>query len=200
MLVLQLGRLKGARATTANIAGQVAQLPHGIDVARDCRDAGASGISAEFAPIRHMLNLSVITTGDKTVHQLAVGRELHWAQRVLMDAAVKPRRRAGGLVLILLLGFAAYTAFIPQRSYSDNERVRVIQNFPRGYVSRPTRASWRCIWSPAWPRRSGILQFAPHRSRANSTGCSANASACTTRNTKACPAAASVTLLTMSMA
>jgi len=50
-----------------------------IDVARDCRDMlGASGISAEFAPIRHMLNLESVITyeGTETVHQLAVGREL----------------------------------------------------------------------------------------------------------------------------
>jgi glutaryl-CoA dehydrogenase len=39
---------------------------------------GASGISAEFAPIRHMLNLESVITyeGTETVHQLAVGREL----------------------------------------------------------------------------------------------------------------------------
>ena len=50
-----------------------------LDVARDCRDMlGASGISAEYVPIRHMLNLESVITyeGTETIHQLAVGRHL----------------------------------------------------------------------------------------------------------------------------
>ena len=48
-----------------------------LDVARDCRDMlGGSGISAEYVPIRHMLNLESVVTyeGTETIHQLAVGR------------------------------------------------------------------------------------------------------------------------------
>jgi glutaryl-CoA dehydrogenase len=50
-----------------------------LDVARDCRDMlGGSGISAEYVPIRHMLNLESVITyeGTETIHQLAVGRHL----------------------------------------------------------------------------------------------------------------------------
>ena len=39
---------------------------------------GGAGISAEFVPIRHMLNLESVITyeGTETIHQLALGREL----------------------------------------------------------------------------------------------------------------------------
>lgn len=50
-----------------------------LDVARDCRDIlGGSGISAEFATIRHMLNLESVVTyeGTETVHKLVVGKAL----------------------------------------------------------------------------------------------------------------------------
>jgi glutaryl-CoA dehydrogenase len=50
-----------------------------LDVARDCRDMlGGAGISAEYVPVRHMLNLESVVTyeGTETIHQLAVGREL----------------------------------------------------------------------------------------------------------------------------
>ena len=81
MLVLQLGRLKerGALQPVQVSLAKWHNCRMAIDVARDCRDMlGASGISAEFAPIRHMLNLESVITyeGTETVHQLAVGREL----------------------------------------------------------------------------------------------------------------------------
>jgi glutaryl-CoA dehydrogenase len=50
-----------------------------LDIARDCRDPlGGSGISAEFAPIRHMLNLESVITyeGTETIHKLVVGKQL----------------------------------------------------------------------------------------------------------------------------
>lgn len=50
-----------------------------IDIARDARDMlGGSGISAEYVPIRHMLNLESVITyeGTETVHQLVVGKAL----------------------------------------------------------------------------------------------------------------------------
>ncbi len=39
---------------------------------------GGSGISAEYVPIRHMLNLESVITyeGTETVHQLVIGKEL----------------------------------------------------------------------------------------------------------------------------
>ncbi|HXM69829.1 MAG TPA: acyl-CoA dehydrogenase family protein [Thermoanaerobaculia bacterium] len=81
MLVLQLGRLKdqGALQPVQVSLAKWHNCRVAIEVARDCRDMlGAAGISAEFAPIRHMLNLESVITyeGTETVHQLAVGREL----------------------------------------------------------------------------------------------------------------------------
>ncbi len=81
MLVLQLGRLKdqGALQPVQVSLAKWHNCRMAIEVARDCRDMlGAAGISAEFAPIRHMLNLESVITyeGTETVHQLAVGREL----------------------------------------------------------------------------------------------------------------------------
>ncbi len=81
MLVLQLGRLKdrGALQPVQVSLAKWHNCRMALEVARDCRDMlGAAGISAEFAPIRHMLNLESVVTyeGTETVHQLAVGREL----------------------------------------------------------------------------------------------------------------------------
>jgi glutaryl-CoA dehydrogenase len=48
-------------------------------VARDCRDMlGGAGISAEYVPVCHMLNLESVVTyeGTETIHQLSVGRAL----------------------------------------------------------------------------------------------------------------------------
>jgi len=81
MLVLQLGRLKD-RGSLQPVQVSLAKWHNcrmALEVARDCRDMlGASGISAEFAPIRQMLNLESVITyeGTETVHQLAIGREL----------------------------------------------------------------------------------------------------------------------------
>ncbi|MBM4215680.1 MAG: acyl-CoA dehydrogenase [Gammaproteobacteria bacterium] len=50
-----------------------------IDVARDARDLlGGAGILAEYAPIRHALNLESVITyeGTETVHQLSLARAL----------------------------------------------------------------------------------------------------------------------------
>ena len=49
-----------------------------IDIARDARDMlGAAGISAEYVPVRHMLNLESVITyeGTESIHQLTIGRE-----------------------------------------------------------------------------------------------------------------------------
>ena len=56
-----------------------------------------------------------------------------------MDAAIKPRRRRKWpyLLLILLLGFAAYTSFVLRWSYSEGERVGILQKLSRkGFVCK----------------------------------------------------------------
>jgi glutaryl-CoA dehydrogenase len=81
LLALQLGRLKD---TDKLMPSQVSlakwnNCRMALDVARDCRDMlGGAGISAEYVPIRHMLNLESVITyeGTETVHQLTIGREL----------------------------------------------------------------------------------------------------------------------------
>jgi len=81
VLALQLGRLKDAGVL------QPAQVSlakwnncrMALDVARDCRDLlGGAGISAEYVPIRHALNLESVITyeGTETIHQLTIGRAL----------------------------------------------------------------------------------------------------------------------------
>jgi glutaryl-CoA dehydrogenase len=81
LLSLQLGRLKDqGRMTPAQVS--VAKWNNcraAIDIARDARDIlGGAGISAEYVPVRHMLNLESVITyeGTETVHQLVVGKEL----------------------------------------------------------------------------------------------------------------------------
>jgi glutaryl-CoA dehydrogenase len=81
LLALQLGRLKDAGAMQpAHVSlAKWNNCRMALDIARDCRDMlGGSGISAEFAPIRHMLNLESVITyeGTETIHQLSIGREL----------------------------------------------------------------------------------------------------------------------------
>ena len=81
LLALQLGRMKDA-GTLQPAHVSLAKWNNcrmALDVARDCRDMlGGAGISAEFAPIRHMLNLESVITyeGTETIHQLTIGREL----------------------------------------------------------------------------------------------------------------------------
>ena len=81
LLSYKLGKLKDAgKLTPSQIS--VAKWNNcrmAFDVARDARDIlGGSGISAEYVPIRHMLNLESVITyeGTETVHQLVVGKEL----------------------------------------------------------------------------------------------------------------------------
>jgi glutaryl-CoA dehydrogenase len=81
LLSLRLGRLKDAGDMTPTQVS-VAKWNNcraALDIARDARDLlGGSGISAEYAAIRHMLNLESVITyeGTETVHQLVVGKEL----------------------------------------------------------------------------------------------------------------------------
>jgi glutaryl-CoA dehydrogenase len=81
LLSLQLGRLKDA-GRMKPVQVSVAKWHNcriAIDIARDARDMlGGSGISAEYVPIRHAMNLESVITyeGTETVHQLVVGRAL----------------------------------------------------------------------------------------------------------------------------
>jgi len=81
LLALRLGRMKdaGSMHPTQVSLAKWNNVRVGIDVARDARDLlGGSGITLEYKPIRHMLNLESVITyeGTETVHQLVVGREL----------------------------------------------------------------------------------------------------------------------------
>jgi glutaryl-CoA dehydrogenase len=81
LLSLQLGRLKDAGHMTPTQVSLAKwnNCRMALDVARDARDMlGGSGISVEYVPIRHMLNLESVITyeGTETIHQLSVGREL----------------------------------------------------------------------------------------------------------------------------
>ncbi len=81
MLSLRLGRLKdrGELQPTQVSLAKWNNCRAALDIARDARDMlGGSGISAEYVPIRHMLNLESVITyeGTETVHQLVVGKEL----------------------------------------------------------------------------------------------------------------------------
>ena len=81
LLALQLGRLKDAGTMNpAHVSlAKWNNCRMALDVARDCRDLlGGAGISAEYVPIRHMLNLESVITyeGTETIHQLTIGREL----------------------------------------------------------------------------------------------------------------------------
>lgn len=81
LLSLQLGRLKDAGQMTPSHVSLAKwhNCRAAIEVARDARDMlGGAGISAEYVPIRHALNLESVITyeGTETVHQLTIGREL----------------------------------------------------------------------------------------------------------------------------
>jgi glutaryl-CoA dehydrogenase len=81
LLSLQLSRLKDAgELAPAQISlAKWNNARMALDIARDCRDLlGAAGISAEFSPVRHMMNVESVVTyeGTQTIHQLSVGRTL----------------------------------------------------------------------------------------------------------------------------
>jgi glutaryl-CoA dehydrogenase len=81
LLSLQLGRLKEVgRMTPSQVSmAKWHNCRAALEVARDARDMlGGSGISAEYVPIRHALNLESVITyeGTETIHQLTIGREL----------------------------------------------------------------------------------------------------------------------------
>jgi glutaryl-CoA dehydrogenase len=81
LLALQLGRLKDT-GTMSPVQVSLAKWHNcrmAIDIARDARDMlGGAGISVEYVPIRHAMNLESVITyeGTETIHQLTVGRAL----------------------------------------------------------------------------------------------------------------------------
>jgi len=81
LLSFRLGQLKDAGEMTPTQVSLAKwnNARAAIDIARDARDIlGGAGISAEYVPVRHMLNLESVITyeGTETVHQLVVGKEL----------------------------------------------------------------------------------------------------------------------------
>ena len=81
LLSLQLGRLKDKGEMTPSQVSLAKwnNCRMALDIARDARDMlGGAGVSAEYVPIRHMLNLESVITyeGTETIHQLSIGREL----------------------------------------------------------------------------------------------------------------------------
>ena len=81
LLSLKLGRMKDeGRMTPSQVSvSKWNNCRAALDIARDARDIlGGAGISAEYVPVRHMLNLESVITyeGTETVHQLVVGKEL----------------------------------------------------------------------------------------------------------------------------
>jgi len=81
LMALRLGRLKdaGSMHPTQVSLAKWNNVRMALDIARECRDVlGGSGITLEYVPIRHMLNLESVITyeGTETIHQLVVGREI----------------------------------------------------------------------------------------------------------------------------
>jgi glutaryl-CoA dehydrogenase len=81
LLSLQLGRLKDAgKMQPAQVSlAKWNNCRMALDIAREARDIlGGAGITTEYCPIRHALNLESVITyeGTETVHQLVIGREL----------------------------------------------------------------------------------------------------------------------------
>ena len=81
LLALQLGRLKdkGEMQPAQVSLAKWNNVRMALDIARDARDLlGGAGITTEFCPIRHALNLESVITyeGTESVHQLVIGKEI----------------------------------------------------------------------------------------------------------------------------
>ncbi len=81
LMSLQLGRLKDAGKMLPDQVSMAKwnNVRMAIDIARDARDIlGGAGISVEYCPIRHALNLESVITyeGTETIHELVVGKAL----------------------------------------------------------------------------------------------------------------------------
>ncbi|MDQ3592577.1 MAG: acyl-CoA dehydrogenase family protein [Actinomycetota bacterium] len=81
LLAVHLGRLKEAGSLVpAQVSlGKLNNVRAALGIARECRTIlGASGITTEYAPLRHANNLESVLTyeGTAEVHQLVVGQAL----------------------------------------------------------------------------------------------------------------------------
>ena len=81
LLAFQIGRLKEAgKLHPAQISmAKYSNTRVALDIARTCRDLlGAAGITDDFSPLRHALNLETVHTyeGTEHMHQLVLGRHL----------------------------------------------------------------------------------------------------------------------------
>ena len=80
-LAFQVGRLKeSGNLHPAQISmAKYANTRAALEIARACRDLlGAAGITDDFSPLRHALNLETVHTyeGTQHMHQLVLGRHL----------------------------------------------------------------------------------------------------------------------------
>ena len=81
LLAYQLGRLKaeGALHWSHVSMGKLSNTQAALDIARTSRDLlGAAGITDDFPPMRHAMNLETVNTyeGTRHMHQLILGRHL----------------------------------------------------------------------------------------------------------------------------
>jgi glutaryl-CoA dehydrogenase len=85
LLALHLGRVKdgavpGATLTPAMVSvGKLDNVRTALNVARTMRTIlGGSGITVDYSPLRHAINLETVLTyeGTQEVHQLIVGQAL----------------------------------------------------------------------------------------------------------------------------
>ncbi len=81
LFALQVGRLKEAgKLHWSHISmGKYSNTKTALDIARTCRDLlGAAGITDDFSPMRHAMNLETVHTyeGTQHMHQLILGRRL----------------------------------------------------------------------------------------------------------------------------
>ena len=81
LLALHLGRLKerGRLQPQQVSLGKLSNVRKAIEIARTCRTVlGGSGITAEYAPLRHANNLESVLTyeGTEEIHTLIVGQAL----------------------------------------------------------------------------------------------------------------------------
>ena len=85
LLAVHLGRIKdgrvpGAELTPAMVSvGKMDNVRAALDVARSMRTVlGGSGITADYSPMRHAVNLETVLTyeGTQEVHQLVIGQAL----------------------------------------------------------------------------------------------------------------------------
>ncbi len=81
LLALQIGRLKAeGKLHWSHVSmGKYSNTKAALDIARTCRDLlGAAGITDDFSPMRHAMNLETVHTyeGTQHMHQLILGRRI----------------------------------------------------------------------------------------------------------------------------